>query len=250
MQYRPSSFALLLNAVVVALACPSSSLLAQNSSSNSGLRDWSDATGNHTIRAEFIGVIDRAKVALRTEDGKEMTIELSQLSNVDIYQAVKSDLMAKLALAAPVAPSIPRPPKKAQTSTGDKLLLPARKARPVTRGQEQFDTALPVSKPKPRVDDDLVARVDEFIETIENEDTETIFQMILHPKEFKEFSNSANYDTGLAKFEKEKKAKLLAALQSIDFESIERKPGGKYQFQTDSYPIRFKKLKGRWYLKN
>jgi len=230
MRYRLSSFVLLPLSVAVVFACSNSSLLAQSSAATSGLRDWKDVTGNHTIRAEFLGVIDRAKVALKTEDGKEMTIELSQLSNADIYQAVKSDLMAKLAVATPVSTSRPR--NKAQSSPRNKL------------------QPFPVSKPKPTVDEELVTRVGEFIETIENEDTETIFQKILHPTEFTEFSKSSKFEAGLAKFEKEKKAKLLTALQSIDYESIERKPGGKYQFQTDSYPISFKKLKGSWYLKN
>ena len=76
------------------------------------------------------------------------------------------------------------------------------------------------------------------------------FQTILYPNEFTKFSNSPNFKSGLEKFEKEKKARLLTALQSIDYKSIERKPGGKYQFQTDMSPISFKKLNGNWYLKN
>lgn len=262
MRYRLSSFVLLPLSVAVVFACSNSSLLAQSSAATSGLRDWKDVTGNHTIRAEFLGVIDRAKVALKTEDGKEMTIELSQLSNADIYQAVKSDLMAKLAVATPVSTSRPRnkaqssPRNKLQPSSRMKLPPASRKAQPSSRrakpapAKAQSTATIPVSKPKPTVDEELVTRVGEFIETIENEDTETIFQKILHPTEFTEFSKSSKFEAGLAKFEKEKKAKLLTALQSIDYESIERKPGGKYQFQTDSYPISFKKLKGSWYLKN
>lgn len=245
MRYRLSSFVLLPLTVAAVFACPVSFLLGQSSptgaAATSQLRDWKDVTGNHTIRAEFLGVIDRAKVALKTADGKEMTIELSQLSNADIYQAVKSDLMTKLALAAPA---------KVQSSRRKKLQPVSGKAKPSP--QKAQVAALPVSKPKlkPTVDDDLVTRVEEFIETIENEDTETIFQKILHPKEFLEFSKSPNFEAGLSKFEEKKKDRLLTALQTIDYKSIERKPGGKYQFQTDSAPISFKKLKGSWYLKN
>lgn len=253
MRYRLSSFVLPLLSVAVACACPVSCLLAQSgptgTTATSQLRDWKDVTGNHTIRAEFLGVIDRAKVALKTEDGKEMTIELSQLSNADIYQAVKWDLMTKLALAVPASTSLPR----GNVQSAPRGKSQPRKAKPSPR-RAQVASALPVSKPKskpkPTVDDDLVTRVDKFIDTIENEDTETIFQTILHPKEFLEFSKSPNYEAGLSKFEERKKARLLTALQTIDYKSIERKPGGKYQFQTDSAPISFKKLKGSWYLKN
>ena len=250
MRYRLSSLVLLPLLVAVVFACSYSSLLGQSS----GIRDWKDVTGNHTIRAEFLGVIDRAKVALKTEDGKEMTIELSQLSNADIYQAVKSDLMAKLALTVPVSTSSRA--KKVQSAPRNKFQPSSRKAQPSSRRAQpapakvQSTAALPVSKPRPTVDDDLVARVEVFIETLENEDTETIFQTILYPNEFVEFSKSANYEAGLEKFEKEKKARLLIALQSIDYKSIKRKPGGKYQFQTDSSPISFKKLNGNWYLRN
>lgn len=259
MRYRLSSFVLLPLSVAVVFACSDSSLLGQSSkgaAAFSQLRDWKDVTGNHTIRAEFLGVIDRSKVALKTADGKEMTIELSQLSNVDIYQAVKSDLMTKLALAVPAPTAAPR--KKVQSPPPNKFQPSSRKAQPSSRkarpapAKAQSSVALPVSKPKPKptVDDDLVTRVEEFIETIENEDTETIFQTILYPNEFTKFSNSPNFKSGLEKFEKEKKARLLTALQSIDYKSIERKPGGKYQFQTDMSPISFKKLNGNWYLKN
>jgi len=254
MRYRLSSLVLLSLLVAVVFACSNSSLLGQSSSATSTLRDWKDVTGNHTIRAEFLGVIDRAKVALKTEDGKEMTIELSQLSNVDIYQAVKLDLMTKLALSVPVSTSSPA--KKVQAPPRNKFQPSSRKAQPSSRRAQpapakvRSNAVLPVSKPRPTVDDDLVARVEEFIETIENEDTETIFQTILYPNEFTEFSKSANFEAGLVKFENEKKARLLTALQSIDYKSIERKPGGKYQFQTDSSPISFKKLNGSWYLKN
>jgi hypothetical protein len=243
MRYRPNSLILLPLSVAIVFACSNSALFGQSipksSAAFSELRDWKDASGNHTIRAEFLGVIDRARVALKTEDGKEMTIELSQLSNVDIYQAVKSDLMTRLAVAAPAAKSSPR----------NNLQPPSKKSKRSPR-KAQVRQALPVSKPKPKVDEDLVTRVEEFIATIENEDTETIFETILHPKEFTEFSRSPNYKAGLAKFEKKKKARLLTALQSIDYKSIERKPGGKYQFQTGSAPISFKKLKGSWYLNN
>ena len=254
MRYRLSSLVLLPLWVAVVFACSNSSLLGQSSSATSGLRDWKDVTGNHTIRAEFLGVIDRSKVALKTEDGKEMTIELSRLSNADIYQAVKSDLLAKLAVAAPVSTSAPR--KKVQSRPRNKFQPSSRKALASSRraqpapAQAQSSTTLPVSKPRPTVDDDLVTRVEEFIQTIENEDTETIFQKILYPNEFTEFSKSPNFEAGLVKFEQEKKARLLTALQSIDYKSIERKPGGKYQFQTDMSPISFKKLNGNWYLKN
>ena len=254
MRYRLSSLVLLTLLIAIVFVCSNSSLLGQSSSATSVLRDWKDVTGNHTIRAEFLGVIDRAKVALKTENGKEMTIELSQLSNVDIYQAVKLDLMTKLALAVPASTSSPskkvqsRPRSKFQPSSR-KAQSSARRAQPAP-AQVQFTSALPVSKPRPTVDDDLVARVEEFIETIENEETETIFQTILYPNEFTRFSKSPNFEAGLVKFEKEKKARLLTALQSIDYKSIERKPGGKYQFQTDSSPISFKKLNGSWYLKN
>jgi len=241
MRYRLSSLVLLPLLVAVVFACSDSSLFGQSSSVASGVRDWKDVSGNHTIRAQFVGVIDRSKVALKTEDGKEMTIELSRLSNVDIYQAVKSDLLAKLSVAAPVS-SLPAG-KKVQSPPRNKFQPSSRKAQPSSRraqpapAKARTSAALPVSKPRPTVDDDLVVRVEEFIETLENEDTETIFQTILYP-------------TGLVKFEKEKKARLLTALQSIDYKSIERKPGGKYQFQTDSSPISFKKLNGIWYLRN
>ena len=262
MRYRLSSFVILPLSIAVVFASAGLSLLAQSNPSASGLRDWKDVTGNHTIRAEFLGVIDRAKVVLKTEDGKEMTIELSQLSNPDIYQAVKSDLMSKVALAASASTS--RPQNKVQSSSRNKLQpssrkkLPptSRKANPSSRraqpafARSQSTLAVPVNNPKPTVDEELVTRVEMFIETIENEDTETIFQKILHPKEFTEFSKSPQFKAGLVKFEKEKKARLLTALQSIDFRSIERKPGGKYQFQTNSAPISFKKLNGSWYLKN
>ena len=254
MRYRLSSLVLLPLLVAVVFACSDSSLFGQSSSVASGVRDWKDVSGNHTIRAQFVGVIDRSKVALKTEDGKEMTIELSRLSNVDIYQAVKSDLLAKLSVAAPVS-SLPAG-KKVQSPPRNKFQPSSRKAQPSSRraqpapAKARTSAALPVSKPRPTVDDDLVVRVEEFIETLENEDTETIFQTILYPNEFIEFSKSASYKAGLVKFEKEKKARLLTALQSIDYKSIERKPGGKYQFQTDSSPISFKKLNGNWYLRN
>ena len=254
MRYRLSSLVLLPLLVAVVFACSNSSLLGQSSSVTSGLRDWKDTTGNHSIRAQFVGVIDRSKVALKTEDGKEMTIELSRLSNVDIYQAVKSDLLAKLSVAAPVSTAPAR--KKVQAPARNKFQPSSRKAQASSRRAQpapakvQSSPALPVSKPRPTVDDDLVTRVEQFIQTIENEDTETIFQTILYPNEFTEFSKSAGYEAGLEKFEKEKKARLLTALQSIDYKSIERKPGGRYQFQTDSSPISFKKLNGSWYLRN
>jgi len=253
MRCRLSTVALLPLSLVIIFACLISSSLGQSSTTgpatNSQLRDWKDVTGNHTIRAKFLGVIDRAKVALETVDGKEMTIELSKLSNADIYQAVKSDLMTKLALAAPVSTS--PAPKKPQSSRRQKSQPSSGKTKPSPR-KAQVSAALPVSKPKPkpRVDEDLVSRVAEFIETIGNEDTQTIFETILHPNEFAEFSKSPNFEAGLEKFENQKKARLLTALQSIDYESIERKTGGRYQFQTDSAPISFKKLNGIWYLKN
>ena len=233
--------------VVVVLASPTS-VRAQSSpqsgSTNARVRDWKDVTGKHTIRASFIGVIDRAKVALKTDDGKEMTIELSRLSNADIYEAVKLDLMSKLAVTSPVA-ATPATTlatrKKAQPFSGKAKLSP-RKA--------QSSPSLPVSKPKPTLDENLVARIEEFIETIENEDTKTIFQTILHPKEYAEFSKSKRFEAGLESFEEKKKDRLLAALQSIDLDSVERKPGGKYRFQTDSAPISFKNFKGTWYLNN
>ena len=261
MRYRLSSLVLLTLLIAIVFACSDTPLLGQSSSAISGLRDWKDVTGNHTIRAEFVGVIDRSKVALKTEDGKEMTIELSRLSNVDIYQAVKSDLMAKLALTVPVSTSsrakkVQSPPRNKFQPSSRKAQPSSRKAQPSSRRAQpapakvRSAAALPVSKPRPTVDDDLVVRVEEFIETLENEDTETIFQTILYPNEFTEFSKSANYEAGLEKFEQEKKARLLTALQSIDYKSIERKPGGKYQFQTDSSPISFKKLNGSWYLRN
>ena len=162
--------------------------------------------------------------------------------------------MAKLAWTVPVSTS-PRA-KKVQSPPRNKFQPSSRKAQPSSRRAQpapakvRSAAALPVSKPRPTVDDDLVVRVEEFIETLENEDTETIFQTILYPNEFTEFSKSANYEAGLEKFEQEKKARLLTALQSIDYKSIERKPGGKYQFQTDSSPISFKKLNGSWYLRN
>jgi len=259
MRYRPSSFVLLLLSIAVVFACSDSSLMGQNNPKTAAvsgkLRDWKDATGNHTIRAEFVGVIDRAKVALKTADGKEMTIELSQLSNADIYQAVKSDLMAKRALVAPGSTSPtrkkvqPAPRNKLQPAPRRKLQPTSGKAKPSPR-KPQVTQALPVSKPRPTVDKDLVVRVEKFIEVIENEDTETIFRTILYPDEFTDFSKSPKFEAGLEKFEKEKKSRLLAALQSIDYKSIERKPGGKYQFQTGSAPISFKKLNGSWYLKN
>ncbi len=246
-----SSVVFLALSSAMVFVCPASSLLGQTSPTEAStigqLRDWKDVTGNHTIRAKFLGVIDRAKVALETADGKEMTIELSKLSNADIYQAVKSDLMTKLALTVPVSTSAPS--RKSQSSRRGKL-QPASGKTKLSPRKAQVATTLPVSKPKPKVDEGLVLRVEEFIETIENEDTQTIFEMILHPKEFAEFSKSPNFEAGLEKFEQQKKARLLTALQSIDYDSIERKPGGRYQFQTDSAPINFKKLKGTWYLKN
>ncbi len=251
MRCRLSGVVLLTLSLATVFSCPVSSLLGQNSpvdaSTNSQLRDWKDVTGNHTIRAKFLGVIDRAKVALETADGKEMTIELSQLSNVDIYQAVKSDLMTKLELVSPVSASTS--PQKPQSSRRKKSQPYVKKAK-LSPQKVQVASTLPVSKPKPTVDEDLVLRVEEFIETIENEDAQTIFETILHPKEFSEFSKSPNFEAGLEKFEQQKKARLLTALQSIDYESVERKPGGRYQFQTGSASISFKKLRGIWYLKN
>jgi len=263
MRYRLSSFVLLPLSIVVILACSDSSLLGQikpkAATTISQLRDWKDVTGNHTIRAKFLGVIDRSKVALKTADGKEMTIELSRLSSADIYQAVKADLMAQLASTAPASKPSPRkkvkasPRNKFQPSSRKKLVPTDRIAKPSSRKvkssarKTESSQTLPVSKPRPTVADDLVT---EFIETIENEDTETIFETILNPKEFTAFTKSSGYKAGLEKFEKDKKARLLEALQSIDYKSIERKPGGKYQFKTDSAPITFKKLKGSWYLNN
>jgi len=230
------------------------------------MRDWKDVSGKHTIRAQFLGVIDRSKVALKTDEGKEMTIELSRLSNADIYEAVRSDLMTKLASTSPLVKSAPRKrlpaPLKPQASL-DKAQAASGKAQPSGRRargasgkakpsprKAQTSSAIPVSKPKPKVDADLVARIEEFIETIETEDTETIFQTILHPSEYAEFSKSPNFEAGLEKFEKDKKDRLLNALETINYDSVERKPGGKYQFQTESSPISFKNYKGSWYLKN
>ncbi len=243
----------LLSILVVVVLAFANSVRAQSSpqsgSTNAQVRDWKDVTGQHTIRASFMGVIDRAKVALKTDDGKEMTIELSRLSNADIYEAVKLDLMSKLAVTSPVAasPAAAAPAttlatrKKAQPFSGKAKLSP-RKA--------QSTPSLPVSKPKPTLDENLVARIEEFIETIETEDTKTIFQTILHPKEYAEFSKSKRFEAGLESFEEKKKDRLLEALQSIDLDSVERKPGGKYRFQTDSAPISFKNFKGTWYLNN
>ncbi len=46
------------------------------------LRQWTDATGKHSIQAEFVELKD-GKVRLRKEDGKEVTIPLEKLSEAD-----------------------------------------------------------------------------------------------------------------------------------------------------------------------
>jgi WD40 repeat protein len=64
-------------AIVVVLGA-----LTQPRSLAADLRTWSDASGNFTLKAKFVGVAD-GKVTLQQEDGSSIEIELAKLSDAD-----------------------------------------------------------------------------------------------------------------------------------------------------------------------
>ncbi len=257
MRNRFLNFALAVLSITVVLDLPNSTLGQSTSRGTVAavgpIRDWQDASGHHSIKASFMGVIDRSKVALKTAEGKEITIELSRLSNADIYEAVKSDLLKKMDLVSQTAPAPRGSAPRANTRSRNARPANARRAQalfPQAQPAKVRSVTAPVAKPGPTINDSFKERIDQMIATVEDEDSANVFQAILHPKEYKAFSASPRFKDGLKKFEGEKRGRLLSALRSIKYESAQKKPGGKIQFETDSAPISFKNVKGTWYLNN
>lgn len=57
------------------------------------MRTWTDSTGEHKIVARFVEIVNKETVVLQLENGDKRNIPLSRLSAVDIYEAVKSDVL-------------------------------------------------------------------------------------------------------------------------------------------------------------
>lgn len=57
------------------------------------MRTWTDSSGKHVVVASFVALIEKKTVVLQLENGENRKVALSQLSNDDIYEAVKSALL-------------------------------------------------------------------------------------------------------------------------------------------------------------
>ncbi|MEQ8791090.1 MAG: putative Ig domain-containing protein [Pirellulaceae bacterium] len=66
---------------------------AESEKFRASIRTWTDSTGQHTIVARFVEIVDKNTVVLELQDGQNRSVPLSKLSDEDIYEAVKSDLM-------------------------------------------------------------------------------------------------------------------------------------------------------------
>ncbi|PHR96225.1 MAG: hypothetical protein COA78_29005 [Blastopirellula sp.] len=85
---------------------------ATNSSSNSNvqkIRIWKDNTETHELKASFIEIKDKSIVVLKLESGELRQVPISRLSNQDIYEAVRLDL---LRVQTPVVETIEMSPFK------------------------------------------------------------------------------------------------------------------------------------------
>lgn len=216
---------------------------------NDSYRSWKDVTGKHVMRAKFLGVVDRQKVALETEAGKQISIELSQLSNVDIYEAVKADLMKKLVsgeVSLDGSTRAVRAPRSAIEIAREELQPRLRRATIPTAL-----TSVQESKPqKPLLGERFKTRVAEMTEAVENDEADTVFKTLLTPEDYQRFRQADYYSASVRKFDKAKRKRLLQSLKSIKMESAYMRGDGKLTLQTGADPMSFEYSKGVWYLKN
>jgi ATP-dependent 26S proteasome regulatory subunit len=57
------------------------------------MRVWTNVTGERTVTAKFVEILDKKTVVLQLESGEIRKVPLSRLSEADIYEAVRADLM-------------------------------------------------------------------------------------------------------------------------------------------------------------
>ncbi|MCA9178140.1 MAG: hypothetical protein KDB14_26935, partial [Planctomycetales bacterium] len=78
-------------------------------------RTWSDRTGKHKIEAKFVEMAsDKSQVVLQLKSGDRRGVALSQLSDADIYEAVRSDLLLKNRAGTTESPESPESPFRPQ----------------------------------------------------------------------------------------------------------------------------------------
>lgn len=59
------------------------------------MRVWTDSTGEHKLTARFVELLEKKTVVLQLDTGETRKIPLNRLSDTDIYEAVKADLMSQ-----------------------------------------------------------------------------------------------------------------------------------------------------------
>ncbi len=67
-------------------------------------REWTDSTGEHKLTAKFVEIVDRKTVVLQLENGDKRKIPLNKLSEEDLYEAVRSDLLLQEKTKPEVSP--------------------------------------------------------------------------------------------------------------------------------------------------
>lgn len=71
------------------------------------MRIWTDSSGEHKLTAKFVEVLERKTVVLQLDTGETRKIPLNRLSEADIYEAVKNDLLSQGIKASPQSPFSP-----------------------------------------------------------------------------------------------------------------------------------------------